>query len=237
MLLLAIISISSQAQKNKSKEYLYLFDSEWKPCKEDAATYMAYVQKINDTAWRWSYYNFWGSLLTVETFKDEKATVANGYFGYFDKNGKIDSGGYVVNGLLNGTWYLYGDSIKPQVIHEYEMGRLVNSRPVKQQSDNEKFSGKEAEYKGGTKSWIHYLENNLNFPARAQGKGISGMVAIAFVVDEAGQILEPFFVRSVEFSLDQEAMRLIRNSKTWSPAELNGEKVKAYRIQPITFAY
>ena len=63
------------------------------------------------------------------------------------------------------------------------------------------------------------------------------MVAIAFVVDEAGQILEPFFVRSVEFSLDQEAMRLIRNSKTWSPAELNGEKVKAYRIQPITFAY
>jgi len=88
---LAILScclmLFANSQK-KNNEYILVYDGDWKPCKPDSAEYLAFVQKLNDTAWQWNYYNYRGPALVVETYKDEDATIANGYFGYFNKKSK-----------------------------------------------------------------------------------------------------------------------------------------------------
>ncbi|TAH01920.1 MAG: TonB family protein, partial [Sphingobacteriales bacterium] len=58
---------------------------------------------------------------------------------------------------------------------------------------------------------------------------------IQFIVDKEGNIEDIEMVKSVEFTIDEEAMRLIRQSPQWAPAVQNGKKVKSYKIQPITF--
>jgi periplasmic protein TonB len=228
----------SSAQRKVKDEKYYVFNNNWEPCDLDTATYMAYVQKFADTIWQWNYYHLWGRLINVETFKDEKATMPNGYFAYYNKAGKIDSCGQVINGFRDGTWYLYGDSIKPQVKKEYAGGRLISEKSISSiAEDPSTGNGSEASFKGGAKGWVNYLQKNFQFPKRAESKNISGTAIVGFVVSEAGKIENSFIIRSVEFSIDKEALRLLDHSPNWIPGERDGQKVKAYRIQPITFAY
>jgi protein TonB len=67
--------------------------------------------------------------------------------------------------------------------------------------------------------------------------GKTGQVLIYFIVDSNGDIADVKLHKSVEYSLDQEALRLIRQSPKWEPAFQNGKNVKAYRRQPVTFSF
>ena len=64
----------------------------------------------------------------------------------------------------------------------------------------------------------------------------TGNVVVSFVVNSDGELSEVGLRKSVEFSLDYEAMRLIKESPKWEPALQMGKPVKAYRLQPITFS-
>ena len=96
---------------------------------------------------------------------------------------------------------------------------------------------KEADFEGGVKLWVEYLEKNLQFPKRAENLRKSGQVMIGFTVDTNGSTKELFIAKSVELSLDMEAWRLIETSPKLDPAIQKGKNVKAYRRQPITFAF
>lgn len=227
----------AHSQQKSTKELFLLYDSKWNPCKPASAQYLAFIQQLDDTTWRWNYYHFTGPLLRIETFKDEDATVPNGYFAYFNKKGKIDSAGYTVKGIKNGSWFYYGDSITPQFTKEYDMGKLISEKVTEQQRSTytEKPGNQHADFPGGTKNWIKYLEKNIKTPDRAVNLRVNNTVMIAFVVSIRGEIEDEHIVTSIEYSADQEALRIIRNSPTWIPAEQDGRKVKAYRLQPITF--
>jgi protein TonB len=62
-----------------------------------------------------------------------------------------------------------------------------------------------------------------------------GEVWIVFIVDIEGKIIEPILARSVEFSIDEEAMRMMKISPDWTPAIQDGRKVKSWKKQPIIF--
>ena len=231
-------ALAGTAQKKPGKEFFLVYDRNWQPCKIDSAVYMAYVQNINDTTRQWNYYNYTGPLINIETYKDEKATIPHGYFAYFNAKGKIDSCGFTFNGLKNGKWYYYNDSLRPQLIREYEMGKLVNEKTAEPRGIKDvslKPGEKEADFTGGTSNWTRYLQKNLKTPERAMNLRVRGTVTISFSINTSGQVEDPHIIGSVEQSVDQEAMRIIKNSPLWVPAEQEGRKVKAYRLQPITF--
>jgi periplasmic protein TonB len=219
-------------------ESYFVYDRNWKACKIDSAKYLISVQKLGDTIWQVNNYNFRGPLISIETYRDENASVPNGYFAYFNDKGKIDSAGHTVRGLKNGTWFYYGDSTAPQVIREYEMGRLISEEPVARsvRAVSSKPGDKEAEFDGGTKNWKKYIEKNLRIPDRVTNLQVNGTVMVSFVVNTSGKIEEAHIVRSVEYSADQEALRVIKSAPDWIPAEENGRKLRAYRLQPITFS-
>jgi protein TonB len=58
---------------------------------------------------------------------------------------------------------------------------------------------------------------------------------VGFVVDKSGKVRDVHLRKSIEFILDNEAVRIIENSPQWNAAFQDGRNVNAYRIQPITF--
>ena len=238
-LLISFISVAAKSQKNKKEtEKYYVFDKDWKPTIVEKAVYMLYVEKKDDTTWQWNYYNYVGPLLYIETYRTEESDTAHGYFAWFNKKGKIDSCGTLYKGVKHGSWQFFGDSLNPQISHTYEFGKLV--KEWKRSDDANKPKGpspdeKEASFKNGIPGWRTYISKNLTTPDRALKSHMDGTINIGFVILENGEIGDTRIIKSVEFSLDREGIRVIKKSPAWVPAEKNGKNVKAYHVQPMTF--
>lgn len=93
---------------------------------------------------------------------------------------------------------------------------------------------KEAEFEG---NWGKFLQNNFNGNVASENNAPAGTytVIIQFVVDVDGSLSNIVPLSSKGYGLEQEAIRVLKQSKKWKPAIQNGRQVKAYRKQPITF--
>jgi TonB family protein len=76
-----------------------------------------------------------------------------------------------------------------------------------------------ARFKGGTKAWVTYLKNNLQYPEEANNLGIEGAVYLGFKVSATGEIYDVKVTKGIGAGCDEEAVRLIENSKNWVPAK------------------
>lgn len=95
----------------------------------------------------------------------------------------------------------------------------------------------EADYPGGVQAWRNYLEKNLD-PSVPVDKGAPAgnyMVLVQFVVDKEGNLSEIKSLTNHGYGMEQEVLRIIKNSGKWNPAIQDGRPVKAYRKQPVTF--
>ena len=66
-------------------------------------------------------------------------------------------------------------------------------------------------FPGGDKELFKFLSQNVKYPVIAQENGIQGRVICQFVVNKDGSIVDVEIVRSVDPSLDKEAIRVIRS--------------------------
>lgn len=82
---------------------------------------------------------------------------------------------------------------------------------------------------------IKWLSKNIKYPAIAEENGVQGRVMVKFAVDKDGSIYDPKALRSVDPSLDKEALRVIRAMPRWIPAKINGQPVAVYFTLPVTF--
>ena len=225
-------------KKNKPVEKFYVFDKNWKGCAQDTATYMLYVQQINDTAWQYNYYNYLGPLLYIETYKSEDSEIPHGYFAYFNQKGTLDSTGIYLNGFKNGDWIFYDDSISLKKRFSYQNGKMINTWD-KSKDSSQKLPAdpneREAQFKNGSSGWKKYLENNANYPPRAQNNNIHGKVLVRFIVNKEGKVELPQIIKSVEFSIDKESIRILQESPLWKPGFQFGKNVNSYHVQPISF--
>lgn len=98
------------------------------------------------------------------------------------------------------------------------------------------FPAIDASYPGGGAAMKKFINKNLNYPVSAIKKGVNGRVFVDFEVDEYGFISNEKVVRSLEGSLDAEALRIIRAMPRWLPAETNGQNVRTRVRIPIDFA-
>ena len=245
--LLVIVSLfagfsDSIAQKKVRPDVFYLWDAEWKNVQQvESASYFTRVRFIHDTCWLHDVYRIGGPLVSQEAYKDREGKLPHGRFVYMNSSGYVDSTGYINDGLLDGTWYFYRDSGKVSMTKKYEKGLLISVRNVSDSSsENEKSKNDtvvsiESEFPGKQGSWAKYLTSNMRYPQSAISKRLQGRVVIGFVVDTKGGIEEEFLLKSVEFTLDDEALRLIKQSPKWKPATQNGRLIKSYKAQPIDF--
>ena len=91
------------------------------------------------------------------------------------------------------------------------------------------------QFQGGPNGLNQYLQWNVKYPIEAQKKGIEGLVFINFVVEKDGRVNLVKLVRSVDYFLDREALRVVKAMPKWIPGKLNGEVVRVSFTMPINF--
>ncbi|MFZ5941833.1 MAG: TonB family protein [Bacteroidota bacterium] len=80
-----------------------------------------------------------------------------------------------------------------------------------------------------------YIGANLHYPPDAAAKNISGRVIVQFAVYPDGSVQEVAVVRSVDPSLDEEAVRVVSSSPLWTPGRQRGRNVAVLFTFPINF--
>ncbi|WP_018630273.1 energy transducer TonB [Niabella aurantiaca] len=97
---------------------------------------------------------------------------------------------------------------------------------------------KEAEFPGGLNAWATYLTRSLDVfrPIRNGAAPGKYQVMVQFIIDKDGTLSNIKALTHNGYGMEDEALRVIRRSGKWSPAQQYGRFVKAYRRQPIVFA-
>lgn len=86
-------------------------------------------------------------------------------------------------------------------------------------------------------NWQKFLIRNLKPETPVENGAAAGRytVVIQFVVDKEGIVSEIKALTRHGFGMEDEAIRVIKKSPVWEPAIYNGNKVKAFHKQLITF--
>ena len=94
-----------------------------------------------------------------------------------------------------------------------------------------------ASFRGGQEAWIKYLQKNINpnVPVDNGAPEGSYTVYVQFIVDIDGSVSNIKALTNHGYGMEEEAVRLITKGLTWVPAIQNGQTVKSYRKQPLTF--
>ena len=91
------------------------------------------------------------------------------------------------------------------------------------------------EFPGGTAALMEYLRKNIRYPSICRENNIQGKVIISFIVNKNGKIVEPEVVKTVNPSLDKEALRVISTMPDWKPGMQRGKPVRVKYTVPVNF--
>ena len=91
------------------------------------------------------------------------------------------------------------------------------------------------EFPGGPAALMKWLSDNIKYPAVAEENGIQGRVVCTFVVERDGSVTDVQVARSIDPSLDKEAIRVLKKMPKWIPGRQNGSAVRVKYTVPVTF--
>lgn len=89
-------------------------------------------------------------------------------------------------------------------------------------------------YKLGRSAFMRYLQKSMRYPQDAREKNISGKVVVKFIVTKLGTVSEVEAISGPDL-LRAEAVRLVKESGEWIPANQCGRYVKSYKTEEIEF--
>ena len=115
---------------------------------------------------------------------------------------------------------------------------VIATEPVKpKEEENKVFDVVEQmpSFPGGQAALMNYLNSNIKYPVIAEENGIQGRVVVQFVVGKDGSISNVHVVKSVDPSLDKEAVRVVKSMPRWIPGKQNGSAVRVKYTLPVTF--
>lgn len=81
-----------------------------------------------------------------------------------------------------------------------------------------------------------YIARHVQYPEEALKNKVEGKVYVQFVIDTAGNVVEPKVIRGVSPELDAEALRVVSEMPAWKPGKLNGKLAGVSFILPVNFA-
>ena len=90
-------------------------------------------------------------------------------------------------------------------------------------------------FPGGDAALMQWLSSHIKYPAVAAENDIQGRVVCTFIVGKDGAISDVEVIRSIDPSLDKEAVRVISQMPNWLPGRQNGQAVRVKYTLPVTF--
>jgi protein TonB len=118
-------------------------------------------------------------------------------------------------------------------------GTLLAQDSTSKADDGQIFTREEqpAQFVGGDSAWKRYLSDNLNtsIPIKNDAPEDTYTVEVQFIVKKDGSIVDVKADTHWGYGMEEEAIRLIKNSPNWIPAHQNHRPVNAYTIAQINF--
>ncbi|MGF7231609.1 hypothetical protein [Arachidicoccus sp.] len=250
-------------QRADTKKTFYLFNKHDKPVMTiGEATAFEVVTQQNDTTYIVRYYKNYGSMLWQKTFKDSSLSLPNGRFAWYDKNGIIDSTGFMKNGRKDGLWdYFLDSSLKAKIIvtltknEEHKIGKnaiqyvsTIKSvqrffkNGVLADNDDEAI-GKTSATKWDYRNLNHFLKKNLD---QEIGKNNSyydnagynnAVETISFKVLKDNSLSDLYILRSCGFPYDNNLLETIQRSPKWNPLYPDDKNISVQKFEKIIFPY
>ena len=154
------------------------------------------------------------------------------------ENGQLKSDCSYINGLHNGEISTYWKNGKIKRRDYYKVDKIQSGTCYDSLGNELKHFDLEIlpQYKGGDSRLISDISNNLIYPVKSRDSGIQGKVLVKFAVNELGSISNIEIVEGINTELNNEAIRVTRALKRFTPGYFDGEAIKVYFIIPITFA-
>jgi periplasmic protein TonB len=126
---------------------------------------------------------------------------------------------------------------KIEVAPEETKGSVAVEAPVAKPVEEDKVFTKveiEADFPGGASAWKKFLEKKLSSFQNDAAPG-TYQVIVKFIVAKDGSISDVQPETNHGSGMEEVAVKAIQSGPKWTPAQQNGNVVKAYRRQPITF--
>ena len=158
-----------------------------------------------------------------------------------DIKDKFDESEQVENGVISDDSFAHAsetEKVTSAVKSATEAGEITA-----ESSDPKKvFTGKVYDlvdempsFPGGLEELYKWIDSNVQYPAVAIDICIQGTVIVAFIVEPDGSVSNAKLVRSVDPSIDQEALRLVGQMPKWNPGKRAGIPVRVRCCLPIKF--
>jgi TonB family protein len=109
------------------------------------------------------------------------------------------------------------------IISSIDKSNNYNHSPIKLFSESEMFS---------------FFSDNVKYPKGAFENNFSGIVVIAIKIDTLGNPIDYYVFKSVQESIDAEALRVVRlfaSNMKWIAGTKDGQKVESTDSIPIRF--
>jgi TonB family protein len=180
---------------------------------------------------------------TIQVVNDSmgKAMVTDGTGVYqiYDKDFKeITEEGPVKLGKRDGTWKGFSKAPESTFEEEYANGELISGKAV--------YDGKTLTYSkarstsprfpGGDQGLGRFIGRQIRYPVYERENGVQGQVITTFEVGKDGKLSIFQIVQSVSEGLDNEALKMLKNSPPWEPGTLYGIPITMKYTVPIGFA-
>lgn len=91
------------------------------------------------------------------------------------------------------------------------------------------------EFPDGNQALFEFIAENLKYPQKAIDNQTEGRVVLQFVVDKEGKVTDIQVVHSIDPTLDQAAIDVIRTLPDWKPGMQNGQPVNVRYTLPVVF--
>ena len=160
------------------------------------------------------------------------------FVNYNERLNKITEEGDVKNSRRAGEWKGYDPDYNLYFNENYENGRLRNGTATDSLGRKYVYYNrfKPADYPRDSKGrFVGYMLNNIHYPADARERNIQGTVTIGFKISDKGETFDYKILHSVSPSLDAEAMRVVKGTIGWKPAEVYGRKINSDFVAPVSF--
>ena len=105
---------------------------------------------------------------------------------------------------------------------------------VNKQTQSEKVVITQPEFKGGIEKMYEYITTNFQYPEDAKKRSVRGKMEVEFTVEKSGDITYVGILKGLDYSIDEEVLRLLKAMPRWIPATKNGEPVRYKVSMPIT---
>jgi TonB family protein len=212
----------------------------WRPVKNMGGSFIRKVIPTTDSGFLALDYNG-GNLIAKGYFSDTNFTTSlychyyyNPDKGFAQEIKCYDSvGDLTMHAEMNKD----GDTIWRQSFSNEE---VISSKVFSEhESDRTIFFSmqKPAVFPGGYTNWKKYVAASMKYPKDARKQRIQGAVTIEFNVSKDGRITNAKVIQSANDLLNEEALRLIRSSPNWLPAEENGATIDFTQRQSIIFKF